>query len=508
LLSVDSSWVPHRPFTSCFFLALIPCTHSCSVFLKAMAHDDERRSKHRQDVGASSSGLSTKLKKLVKRPRPNSYQKESSPEVSPPRGGTPYETECLRIHSLEIHTNLEIMNYSKEDLMNVMHLCNKLCYSSSKERGTNERFWTFFHQDWYRTVLYLKSSPVVKQQYVDIEYMRKKKDMHCNRVLEACDLHGITNLLQFMHNWNQEIISEFYSTLFYDKKERIFMWMTNGRRFHVRLAQFAQILGLSSQLDIPKKVHSGRVMIPREMTPMYVQDGGFQPPKVEGLLPHFLVLHRMMRRTIALRIGYSEAIPTYERNLLDALMKPVRFDVFEYIVDDIWNIATNPLRSCGFAPYIQFIIESVTQEKFYKDVCHDSLRPAVPNDPRASRAGSSATPSRTTRSGGAPSTPATNSSILKMLRGIFATCRCTDQRLDVMDQRLQIVRRNQEIIHSQRDEPLQEFPDVPIFLPVPDPYGSLTPTKLAAFGIGPTRVSSDDDDEAQADDDEETEDDE
>jgi hypothetical protein len=236
------------------------------------------------------------------------------------------------------------MNYSNEDPMNVMHLRNKPCYNSSKERGIDERFWTFFHQDWYQTVLYRKSSPVVKQQYVDIEYMRNKNDMHFNRVLEACDLHGISDLLQFRHNWNQEIIFEFYSTLFYDKKERIFMWMTNDRRFHVRIAQFAQIFGLSSQLEIPKKLHSVRVMMPREMTSMYVQDGGFHPLKVEGLLPHFLVLHRMMRRTLTPRIGYSEAIPAYERNLLNALMKPVRFDIFEYIVDEIWNIATNPLR--------------------------------------------------------------------------------------------------------------------------------------------------------------------
>jgi hypothetical protein len=142
------------------------------------------------------------------------------------------------------------------------------------------------------------------------------------------------------------------------------MWMTNERRFHVKLAQFAQILGLSSQLDIPKKLHSGWVIMPREMTPMYVQDGGFLPPKVEGLLPHFLMLHQMMRKTLAPKISYSEAIPAYERNLLDALMKPVRFDVFEYIVDEIWNIATNPLKSCGFAPYIQFMIEFVVQEKF------------------------------------------------------------------------------------------------------------------------------------------------
>jgi hypothetical protein len=177
-------------------------------------------------------------------------------------------------------------------------------------------------------------------------------------------------------------------------------------------------------------------MMHREMTPMYVQDAGFQPPKVEGLLLRFLVLHRMMRKTLAPRIGYSEVIPTYERNLLDALMKPVHFDFFEYIVDEIWNIATNLLRSCGFAPYIQFMIESVAQEKFYKDVRHDSLCPTVPKDPRASHAGSSAAPSRTTRSGSSPSAPAPNSGILKMLQGIFATCWHTDQHLDVMYHRL------------------------------------------------------------------------
>jgi hypothetical protein len=110
------------------------------------------------------------------------------------------------------------------------------------------------------------------------------------------------------------------------------------------------------------------------------------------------------------------------------------------------------------------MIESVAQEKFYKDVRHGSLHPAVPKDLRASHAGSStalaATPSCTTCNGSAPSAAAPNSSILKMLRGIFTTCRRTDQHLDVMYQCLQIVWRNQEIIHSQWDEPLQEFPDM------------------------------------------------
>jgi hypothetical protein len=43
----------------------------------------------------------------------------------------------------------------------------------------------------------------------------------------------------------------------------------------VKLPHFAQVLGLSSQLDIPKKLHSGQVMMPREMTPMYISDSGF-----------------------------------------------------------------------------------------------------------------------------------------------------------------------------------------------------------------------------------------
>jgi hypothetical protein len=38
-----------------------------------MAHGDERRSKHHQDVGASSSCPSAKPKKLAKRPRSSNY---------------------------------------------------------------------------------------------------------------------------------------------------------------------------------------------------------------------------------------------------------------------------------------------------------------------------------------------------------------------------------------------------------------------------------------------------
>jgi hypothetical protein len=62
--------------------------------------------------------------------------------------------------------------------MNLVTLRNKPCYNFPKERVTDERFSTFFYQDWYQTVLYPNTSHVVKHQFLHIHYMRNKKDMH------------------------------------------------------------------------------------------------------------------------------------------------------------------------------------------------------------------------------------------------------------------------------------------------------------------------------------------
>jgi hypothetical protein len=110
----------------------------------------------------------------------------------------------------------------------------------------------------------------------------------------------------------------------------------------MKLTQFAEILGLSTHLDNPKKVHTMRVMHTQEMTLMYDPDSDFRAPRIEGILPHFVILQRMRRRMLASRIGDSNAIPAYERNLLDAIMKNEQFGAFDYIIDEIWNIAINP----------------------------------------------------------------------------------------------------------------------------------------------------------------------
>jgi hypothetical protein len=198
--------------------------------------------------------------------------------------------------------------------------------------------------------------------------------------------------------------------------------MTNYRRFHIKLTQFVEILVLPSHLDNPKKLHTRRVMSMREMNPMYDPYIDFPAPKVDGILPHFAVLHRMRRRLLAPRIGDSDTILAYERNLLDAIMKNEHFDVFDYIMDEIWNIAINPHKSCGFAPYIMCMIKVVAHEKFYKDATHEPLRPVVPKGParRQISPPPDVAPACATHGGGASSSSSSNSGFLKMFWGIFA----------------------------------------------------------------------------------------
>jgi hypothetical protein len=80
----------------------------------------ERCTKHHEMVGASSSSRAptAQAKKLAKQIRPSTLREDSSVEDSPPHGGTPdspEEFECLKIRPLVFHSNLEVVNYNKED---------------------------------------------------------------------------------------------------------------------------------------------------------------------------------------------------------------------------------------------------------------------------------------------------------------------------------------------------------------------------------------------------------
>jgi hypothetical protein len=106
-------------------------------------------------------------------------------------------SEALEMRAPAVRDNWEIVNYNKIDSAKIMEQRQIPCYNSSKEKGTNERFWSYFHQDWYTSMLMKKTKPVVQMQWVNFYYLRKKKDATFNKILEACDFHGIPKIMEF-----------------------------------------------------------------------------------------------------------------------------------------------------------------------------------------------------------------------------------------------------------------------------------------------------------------------
>jgi hypothetical protein len=96
---------------------------------------------------------------------------------------------------------------------------------------------------------------------------------------------------------------------------------------------------------------------------------------INGLYTFYSVLNRLFRKTICPRDVDPTNISHFAKNLLINMRdgEPA-FSVIDYIWEEIKGISLNPQKNCGFAPYLMFIIEDVTNRSFPKDGFHMPLR--------------------------------------------------------------------------------------------------------------------------------------
>jgi hypothetical protein len=102
------------------------------------------------------------------------------------------------------------------------------------------------------------------------------------------------------------------------------------------------------------------------------------------MLPFYAYLNMLFRRTTTPREGNGAKIPAYNKNIL-ASMAPnangFEFSLFDFIWEEITAISENPLKSCGYAPYLMHMIWSVIAQTFFCEKEHHPLR--IKNDLRA-----------------------------------------------------------------------------------------------------------------------------
>jgi hypothetical protein len=66
--------------------------------------------------------------------------------------------------------------------------------------------------------------------------------------------------MELKYDWNDEVILQFYATLYLDEKSSKLFWMTKNKIYSVSLVRFAAILSLKDHTCYPKKLHDDCVM--------------------------------------------------------------------------------------------------------------------------------------------------------------------------------------------------------------------------------------------------------
>ena len=81
-------------------------------------------------------------------------------------------------------------------------------YEQPKDLEIDYRFWNEFHFNFYASVNFnSKKSKVVKMQYVDWKEIKAKNEPEFNKVIKACELFGLTDIMSFRYNWNEEVLA-------------------------------------------------------------------------------------------------------------------------------------------------------------------------------------------------------------------------------------------------------------------------------------------------------------
>jgi hypothetical protein len=123
-----------------------------------------------------------------------------------------------------------------------------------------------------------------------------------NEMLWVSEKLGLLPLMQLRHDYNVEMIHQFFTTLFIGKSNDIdIYWMTNNRQYKSTFKVFASVLGYPffrrNSKRGGKKMHEHRFETDKnKLAPLY-KSGGV-PGKAKDLYPLYDILLRNFRSNI------------------------------------------------------------------------------------------------------------------------------------------------------------------------------------------------------------------
>jgi hypothetical protein len=151
--------------------------------------------------------------------------------------------------------------------------------------------------------------------------MENKHDPIFDRVIVACTAKHLRDILAFKKDWNNEVIAQFYATVFFEKHgdTRKLHWMTEGQWYEVSYARFARLLGFGRKDASHARIHMALKLDARRIKFMYVRSKQGNFGEIADMLPFYAYINQLFMRTVTPREGDRTKILTYSKNILAAM---------------------------------------------------------------------------------------------------------------------------------------------------------------------------------------------
>jgi hypothetical protein len=190
--------------------------------------------------------------------------------------------------------------------------------------------------------------------------------------------HHLKILMGAHYDCNVEVIAQFYATLYIEEGggARKMHWMTEGDWYNISYEDYASRFSFGAADAHHSRLHIHNTLDKDEMKFMNAPGQEENAGTINGLYTFYSILNRLFRKTICLRDGDPTNISQFAKNLLTNKRDGAPpLSVMDFVWEEIKDISMNPQKTCGFRPYLTFMIEDVTSRSFSKEGKHMPFRP-------------------------------------------------------------------------------------------------------------------------------------
>jgi hypothetical protein len=190
-------------------------------------------------------------------------------------------------------------------------------YRYEKAENLERRFWCQLHQDFYSSVVLCKGkAPIVPCKFVDWAYFERLDDPFFNEAIAKCREFGLYDIMGFRYDWNEEILAQFHSSLYYDASKVAFFWTTEGVKYRVANITFSRILGLGSQDEKRNPIHVEHQLKPSQLLALFYNSILAEAGNASTLQPFYYMMNQFFRATIYAKDGDATALRYFACNIL------------------------------------------------------------------------------------------------------------------------------------------------------------------------------------------------